>query len=377
MPITQLCKFPSLTKTALLADYVERLQIIADKESQLCLLTDQGFCPQCVLNQVNRLFARWPDPTHRPSLFGVPIGVKDIFRVDGYVIRVGSLLPGRLFCAEEARLVTLLKNLGAVVLAITASTEFAHAAPSVARNPHNIHYTPGGSSSGSAAGVAAGFFPLALGTQTMGSIVRPAAFCGVCGWKAPIGAWSKVGIIPFAPSIDEPGLFAQSTEDIAYAVDCFPSVFPYPQKITLKKWRLGVVSGSYLGLADPDMRAMFSHLVNEFAARCPEIELEEIDLFPDWNKIENVHRDWAYKELSLVHENWFARFQPLFGRRHWRPSREESRSEQMPSGEALRCERLFAAAWRVCMRKGNCMVFWLPLPWAKRRSVLHIRAIRS
>jgi hypothetical protein len=109
--------------------------------------------------QIETLFSRFPTQSRRPPLFGVPVGVKDIFRVDGALIRCGSLLPPVLFEGPEAECVSILRDAGAIIFARTATTEFAYFEPAATRNPHNPAHTPGGSSSGSAAGVAAGFFP--------------------------------------------------------------------------------------------------------------------------------------------------------------------------------------------------------------------------
>ena len=120
--------------------------------------------------EAGALLERYSEPGTRPPLFGVLVGVKDIFRVDGFLTRAGSKLPPHLFQGREAESVTALKNAGALVLGKTVTTEFAYFAPGPTRNPHNPEHTPGGSSSGSAAAVSAGFCSLALGTQTIGSI---------------------------------------------------------------------------------------------------------------------------------------------------------------------------------------------------------------
>ncbi|MEF2807605.1 MAG: amidase family protein, partial [Desulfovibrio sp.] len=141
---------------------------IAEREDELHVFTDGGFSPRRVLDVLDDLEHHWPDPRVRPPLFGVPVGVKDLYRTAGYAIHAGSLLPASCFRGPEADIVTALKKLGCVVMGITQSSEFAGAAPASTCNPLNPGHTPGGSSSGSAAGVAAGYFPLALGTQTKG-----------------------------------------------------------------------------------------------------------------------------------------------------------------------------------------------------------------
>lgn len=148
-------------------------------------------------------------------LRGVPVGLKDLIETrdmptswgtGGYLHSSGSSI--------DASLVTLLRRQGALILGKTVTTELAYFTPSKTRNPHDLSHTPGGSSSGSAAAVAAGMVPLAFGTQTVGSIIRPASYCGVFGYKPTIGTVSFSGIKSFAPSMDTLGWFANSIDDI-------------------------------------------------------------------------------------------------------------------------------------------------------------------
>ncbi len=143
--------------------------------------------------EAESLLARYPHIDDRPPLFGMLVGVKDIFHVDGFTTQAGSHLPSAVLQGAQARSVTLLQRAGALILGKTVTTEFAYFSPGPTRNPHNPEHTPGGSSSGSAAAVAAGLCPLALGTQTIGSIIRPAAFCGVVGLKPGCDRISRDG----------------------------------------------------------------------------------------------------------------------------------------------------------------------------------------
>ncbi|MBL8055948.1 MAG: Asp-tRNA(Asn)/Glu-tRNA(Gln) amidotransferase GatCAB subunit A, partial [Anaerolineales bacterium] len=147
------------------------------------------------------LLARYPDPQTRPPLFGVAVGVKDIFHVDGLPTTGGSQLPPDVLRGPQAESVTRLLAAGALILGKTVSTEFAYFGPGPTRNPHNPAHTPGGSSSGSAAAVAAGLAPLALGTQTIGSLIRPASFCGVVAFKPSYERVSRAGVIPVSAAL--------------------------------------------------------------------------------------------------------------------------------------------------------------------------------
>jgi Asp-tRNA(Asn)/Glu-tRNA(Gln) amidotransferase A subunit family amidase len=149
----------------------------------------------------------------RGFLHGVPVGVKDIIDVAGYPTVMGSDLYADYRPARSAELVDRLAASGAVVMGKTVTTEFAFMQPSRTRNPWNTAHSPGGSSSGSAAAVACGMVPAAIGTQTNGSVIRPAAFCGVVGYKPGRDLISTAGVLPFSPTFDQPGVFARSVAD--------------------------------------------------------------------------------------------------------------------------------------------------------------------
>ena len=153
-------------------------------------------------------------------LYGIPVGVKDIINTRGIPTRMGSVIYANHVPTASAWVVRRLEALGGLVMGKTVTTEFAYRSPGKTRNPWNPAHTPGGSSSGSAAAVAAGFVPVAIGTQTLGSVIRPAAFCGVVGFKPTHGAISRTGIQPFAPTLDTVGVFARSVADAAWFGAC-------------------------------------------------------------------------------------------------------------------------------------------------------------
>jgi len=147
-------------------------------------------------------------------LTGIPFGAKDIYETRDLVTEYGSPLCAGRKGATDASLITELRKLGAVLVGKTQTTAFAYFDPAPTRNPHQPDHTPGGSSSGSAVAVAAGMVPFALGTQTLGSILRPASFCGVSGFKPSVGLLPLEGVLPFAPSLDTAGLFTQTADDM-------------------------------------------------------------------------------------------------------------------------------------------------------------------
>jgi aspartyl-tRNA(Asn)/glutamyl-tRNA(Gln) amidotransferase subunit A len=154
----------------------------------------------------------------RGALHGVPVGVKDIIDVAGMPTTAGARAFAHRRPAGDAPVVARLRAAGAIVLGKTATTEFAYRDPAPTRNPWNLTHTPGGSSSGSGAGVAARMVPLALGTQTVGSVLRPAAYCGVVGLKGTHGLVPADGVVPLAWSLDHVGVLARSVEDAALAL---------------------------------------------------------------------------------------------------------------------------------------------------------------
>jgi aspartyl-tRNA(Asn)/glutamyl-tRNA(Gln) amidotransferase subunit A len=170
------------------------------------------------------------------ALSGVTVGVKDIIHVAGMPTAAGSRFLGDMIERRDATCVQRLRNAGALILGKTATTEFAFYDPAATRNPRNPEHTPGGSSSGSAAAVAAGFCSVAIGTQTFGSVIRPASYCGVFGLKPTYDAISREGVIPLAWSLDHVGIFTQSA---ALAADCVEVLF----EPDFRGERPGVVTG--------------------------------------------------------------------------------------------------------------------------------------
>src|SRR2546428_4171266 len=152
--------------------------------------------------------------TRTGTLSEIPFGVKDIIETKGLATEYGSpIYKGRIGAADAA-IVRDLRQRGGILLGKTQSTAFAYRTPAPTRNPRDLAHTPGGSSSGSAAAVAAGMVPVALGTQTGGSVLRPASFCGVTGFKMSYGLMSMEGALPFAQSLDTLGFFTHTPADM-------------------------------------------------------------------------------------------------------------------------------------------------------------------
>jgi Asp-tRNA(Asn)/Glu-tRNA(Gln) amidotransferase A subunit family amidase len=255
-----------------------------------------------------RLQARFPDPAHRPPLYGLLVGVKDIFHVDGFPTLAGTQLPPSLFAGPEAACVTALRQAGALILGKTVTTEFAYYEPGPTRNPHALDHTPGGSSSGSAAAVAAGLCPLALGTQTVGSVIRPSAFCGIVGFKPSYGRITTAGSVPFAISADHVGVMTQDAAGmrLAAAQLCREWQSPDQATHTAGKPVLGIPEGPYLDQADPET-------LNALATQVRLLEkagytVRHIHVFADIAAIAQRHQAMIAAEMAAVHQAWFDRY---------------------------------------------------------------------
>ncbi|MEO8971053.1 MAG: amidase, partial [Ktedonobacteraceae bacterium] len=259
-------------------------------------------------SEVENLRTHFSQEESRPPLYGIPVGVKDIFRVDGFPTRAGSELPKEEFAGPEAACVTALRNAGALMLGKTVSTEFAYFEPGPTRNPHNLKHTPGGSSSGSAAAVGAGLCPLALGTQTIGSIIRPAAFCGVVGFKPSYGRIPTSGVIPYAVSLDTVGYFTQDIAGIALVAPVLCQRWqPVPvQPVPI----LGVPDGPYIAQASAEALAAFEqHLILLAQAG---YTVRRVKAMANIEAINQKHVRLGFAELAHVHASWFTHYAHLY-----------------------------------------------------------------
>ena len=280
---------------------------------------------------------RWPRSGTRPALYGVPVGVKDIVRVDELPTRAGSSLPPEALDGPQALLVDRLLQAGALVAGKTVTAEFAATAPGATRNPHHLEHTPGGSSSGSAAAVAAGLVPLAIGTQTIGSVIRPAAYCGVVGFKPSYGRIPVDGVIAHSPTFDTIGLFAADVASavLAAAVLCDRwSVAPAARRPVL-----GIPVGAYLHRAGVLARGAFAQQVARLDAA--GLAVREIPVMADFEEIaRNLFVVNRY-ELAHAHANWFPRFGALYREQTAVAIREGQDIDAQMYARALRARERF------------------------------------
>ena len=212
-------------------------------------------------------------------LAGIPVAIKDIIDTADMPTGYGSPIYAGHRPKADAACVRLLRQAGAIVLGKTVTTEFAYFAPGKTCNPHNAGHTPGGSSSGSAAAVADCMVPVALGTQTAGSVIRPAAFCGVIGFKGSHGWTSVAGIKPFAPTLDTLGLLARDLDDIELfrAVLAGEAFRPLPHDS--KPPRIGFCRTAHWHEAEPATRAALEKAAARLAAAGAKVT--DFELLPD------------------------------------------------------------------------------------------------
>lgn len=243
------------------------------------------------LEAARRLDARRAAGSFLGPLHGLPIGVKDLLLTRGIPTGMGSPIYRDYVPDHNADIVDRFESAGAFTLGKTVTTEFAFMVPNKTCNPWNTAHTPGGSSSGSAAAVACGMVAAALATQTNGSVIRPAAFCGVVGYKPGTGVLPTEGVLPFSTTLDQPGIMARSVEDAAFLA----------ARIAHSKWAL---SAHITALPNPPellvCRTHAWHLVSEpqrerFAqdlerVRAAGAQVVERDMPPLFNESHRVHR---------------------------------------------------------------------------------------
>ena len=270
-----------------------------------------------VLSQARALDERRQLGKPLGPLHGVPVGIKDIIDTADYPTENGSPFFAGRRPRRDATVVAKLRAAGAIIFGKTVTTEVAYRHPGATRNPHDPARTPGGSSSGSAAAVASGMLPLALGTQTAGSVIRPAAYCGVVGVKPSHGLVSRAGILLHSHKLDHVGVFARSVGDAALLLDAIaghdaddPDTRPTaarncaatvaePQPATPV---LAFVRTPMWGKADASTRAAFEDLAQRLGAQAAPVDLPEG--FADaWN----AQRTVMAADMAHRHGSWVER----------------------------------------------------------------------
>ena len=256
----------------------------------------------------------WPRLFHQdtelpPQLAGITVGVKDIFHACGFATQAGTALPSSLLQGSEASIVSRLRMAGANIIGKTVTTEFAYFEPGPTTNPWHQAYTPGGSSSGSAAGVAAGFFDVGLGTQTVGSVIRPASYCGIQGYKPTLGRIARDGLLLFSDTVDHVGLMSRdwtAMQSVATeVVDGWnPAAAAFQEPV------FGLIHDEYLEQAEPST----IRYVQEWSLRLRDVgfEVKPLEIFDHFPDLVARHRDLIAYEFSFRHQPWLGKFEHLY-----------------------------------------------------------------
>ena len=253
----------------------------------------------------------------RGPLHGVPVGIKDIYYTQGVKTTACSAILADFVPDYDATAIVKLRQAGAVIMGKTVTTEFACGDPPPTRNPWNHEHTPGGSSSGSAVGVIARMFPASLGSQTGGSVLRPAAYNGVVGLKPTFGRISRYGVVPVSASLDTMGHYARAVEDIALlldamsgydandpgSVDARVSDFHAASLTPQDAPRIGLVRKHFWEKANQETRDHADSIAQRFMDAGATVE--DANLPTDFDEMLWAHRILMTTEAADVHRDWF------------------------------------------------------------------------
>ena len=308
-----------LSSLQLVTSCLERIDALEGKIQAWVLVDKEG-----VLRAARRLDQELRRGQRRGSLHGIPVGIKDIFYTAGLPTEAGSPFWSGFVPSHDAATVARLKEAGAIILGKTHTTEFAYRDPAPTHNPWNTAHTPGGSSSGSGAGVAAGMCLAALGSQTLGSVLRPAAYNGVVGFKPHHGRISTYGVVPLSWTLDHVGILARTVADTALVFqtiaghdsrDYYSLDAPVPDCLghleSQKAPHLGLVRQYFFEQADEEMRAHTEKVVE--CLRQAGAKVEEIVPPPSFATVPDTGNIIIAAEAATCHQEMFAEHKEQYG----------------------------------------------------------------
>ena len=342
-----------------LPEYLEEVEIwFQEREPSVLAFVPEPNRFERLQKEAEALLSCFPNPGDRPPLFGILVGVKDNFHVDGFITQAGTRLPVAEIQGSEAESITRLKNAGALILGKTVTTEFAFFEPGPTRNPYNPEHSPGGSSSGSAAAVGAGLCPLALGTQTIGSVIRPAAYCGSAAFKPTYDRVSRDGIIPLSPSLDHVGVFAM---DISVARCAAASLCKdWDESISLnRKPILAIPEGLYLEAASDSALTQFNNVCVSLAEA--GYELRRIRILENIQEVRARHDLILAADAARVHEKWFGKYEILYSSKLKELVRRGQSISDSQLQDALYAREIFCAEMTETMSE-NKIDLWICPP---------------
>jgi len=262
---------------------------------------------------------------YRGELHGIPIGIKDIIDVYDMPTGCGSKLWANSYARQDAECVKRLRQAGALILGKTVTTAYAFTDPPVTRNPWNLDRTPGGSSSGSAAAVACGMCLAALGTQTGGSLTRPASYCGVCSLKPAYERISVEGVLPLAPSLDHVGVIAGCVQDLSHVYRVIAGPMDYVKyggidvydplpvgrmwNVELKRafgraeMHVQTTNDFFAERCSPAVREQFASFLTWYRGECEDIPMRSVVLPPSFAQLPDAHLTIMASEAAEYHRD--------------------------------------------------------------------------
>ena len=293
--MVQSIKKGEITSEELVKSYIEQIKK-KEKDVEAWEFFDEEF----VLSQAKKLDSLHQSGKHG-DLHGIPVGIKDIFDTEDMPTTDGTEIHKKNPSLNDCTVVSKLKQAGAIIMGKTVTCELAYYSPGKTKNPHDLSRTPGGSSSGSAAAVASHMVPLAIGSQTNGSVIRPASYCGVIGYKPTKGLISRHLVLQISRALDQVGIFSNSIEDAALISeqiighdkqDPDTSLNPRPKLLAASRQKppmeplLAYIKLPFMDKLDEDAMEGFNEVKDELKGQINEIELPAgFDGIPDWHKI--------------------------------------------------------------------------------------------
>ena len=300
----------AFTSEALVRACLERCDAVEETVQAWAFLD-----PDYALEQARKADAAHAAGVDLGPLHGVPVGLKDNIDTKDMPTEYGTVLRAGRRPGQDATVVSLLRQAGAVIMGKTVSTELATYHPGKTRNPHDPEHTPGGSSSGSAAAVAAGMVPLSVGTQTNGSVIRPAAYCGVYGLKPTHAAISRRGVLRQSSFLDHMGVFARCVEDLALLAEPLMAYDAGDADMRPQAARnitavatqdppvppiMAFVKSPVWDAASEDTKAAFAELANLLGDSC-----DEVDLPAPFDNVVRLHRTVMFGDIAKNYETFY------------------------------------------------------------------------
>lgn len=242
--------------------------------------------------------------TGHGELAGIPFGAKDIIETRGLPTELGSAIYKGRIGTTDAPIIRELRQRGAILLGKTVTTAFAYFTPGPTRNPRDLEHTPGGSSSGSAAAVAAGMVPFTIGEQTVGSVLRPASYCGVTGFKASYGLLSMDGVFPLAKSLDTLGFFTHTPADMLLLWEAIGHPTGRPEDLLIG-------APESVPDAEPLMQTAFRDALS--ALRSAGVSIQPVDIADMLAKVSDAARTVLFYEGAQFHKQRYSEYGTQLG----------------------------------------------------------------